>query len=129
MDEVQLAAEQRAHVLIDRQLADAGWEVQHKKDLNLFAGQGVAVREVIMASGHGRADYMGHRPHESAFGDLGPSEEPVLLRRAIELVEHGGTGLDLFVEMVGLPVDRIVALVESDHCPFVVMDHQTGEWT
>ena len=45
MDAVQLAAEQRARVLIDRQLADAGWTVQHRKGLNLFAGQGVAVRE------------------------------------------------------------------------------------
>lgn len=33
----RLAAEQRARVLIDRQLADAGWSVQDKKDLNLSA--------------------------------------------------------------------------------------------
>ena len=26
--------------------------------LNLFAGHGIAVREVIMAPGHGRADYL-----------------------------------------------------------------------
>jgi type I restriction enzyme R subunit len=57
-DEDRLAAEQRARVLIDRQLNDAGWVVQDKKDLNLFAGQGVAVREVVMARGHGRADYL-----------------------------------------------------------------------
>jgi len=56
-DEGRLAAEQRARVLIDRQLTDASWVVQDRRDLNLFAGQGVAVREVIMASGHGRADY------------------------------------------------------------------------
>jgi type I restriction enzyme, R subunit len=57
-DEDRLAAEQRARVLIDRQLTDAGWVVQDRKDLNLFADQGVAVREVIMARGHGRADYL-----------------------------------------------------------------------
>ena len=57
-DEDRLAAEQRARVLIDRQLTDAGWVVQDKKDLNLFADRGVAVREVIMAKGHGRADYL-----------------------------------------------------------------------
>ena len=57
-DEDRLAAEQRARVLIDRQLTEAGWVVQDKKDLNLFADQGVAVREVIMAKGHGRADYL-----------------------------------------------------------------------
>lgn len=38
----RLAAEQRARVLIDRQLEAAGWAVQDKKDLNLFAAQGVA---------------------------------------------------------------------------------------
>ena len=36
-DENRLAAEQRARVLIDRQLTDAGWVVQDRKDLNLFA--------------------------------------------------------------------------------------------
>ncbi|CCH74169.1 Type III restriction enzyme, res subunit [Nostocoides australiense Ben110] len=54
----KLAAEQRARVLIDRQLADAGWWVQDKGSLNLFAGDGVAVREVVMKAGHGRADYL-----------------------------------------------------------------------
>lgn len=54
----RLAAEQRARVLIDRQLEAAGWVVQDKKNLNLFAGQGVAVREVHMKSGHGRVDYL-----------------------------------------------------------------------
>jgi type I restriction enzyme R subunit len=54
----KLAAEQRARVLIDRQLADAGWWVQDKGSLNLFASDGVAVREVVMKAGHGRADYL-----------------------------------------------------------------------
>ncbi|HZI96642.1 MAG TPA: hypothetical protein VFD41_03845, partial [Actinomycetales bacterium] len=56
--DVRLAAEQRARAIIDRQLSAAGWVVQDRGDLNLFAGTGVAVREVIMASGHGRADYV-----------------------------------------------------------------------
>jgi hypothetical protein len=30
--------------------------VQDSKDLNLFAGAGVALREVVMKPGHGRAD-------------------------------------------------------------------------
>ncbi len=58
MHEARLAAEQRARVLIDRQLAEAGWQVQDRRDTNLYAGQGVAVREVPMAPGHGRADYL-----------------------------------------------------------------------
>jgi type I restriction enzyme R subunit len=57
-DELRLAAEQRARVLIDRQLADAGWSVQDKQTLNLFASDGVACREVVMKAGHGRADYL-----------------------------------------------------------------------
>jgi type I restriction enzyme R subunit len=58
VDAGRLAAEQRARVLIDRQLAASGWAVQDKKQMNLFAAQGVAVREVIMKRGHGRADYL-----------------------------------------------------------------------
>jgi type I restriction enzyme R subunit len=54
----RLPAEARARTLIDEQLEAAGWVVQDRKALNLFAGQGVAVREFIMALGHGRADYL-----------------------------------------------------------------------
>ncbi|TVS74547.1 DEAD/DEAH box helicase family protein, partial [Mycobacterium helveticum] len=53
-----LPAETRACVRIDQQLTQAGWKVQNKKDLNLFAGQGIAVREVVMKPGHGRVDYL-----------------------------------------------------------------------
>ena len=56
--DVRLAAEQRARALIDQQLAQAGWAVQDRKQLNLFAAQGVACREVVMKAGHGRADYL-----------------------------------------------------------------------
>jgi len=58
VDEVRLAAEQRARVLIDQQLTGAGWAVVDRKDLNLFTPQGSAVREAIMKPGHGRADYL-----------------------------------------------------------------------
>ncbi len=54
----RLAAEQRARVLIDRQLTDAGWSVQDKRALNLITHQGVACREVVMKAGHGRVDYL-----------------------------------------------------------------------
>lgn len=53
-----LPAETRARVRIDQQLTQAGWKVQDRKDLNLFAGQGIAVREVVMKPGHGRVDYL-----------------------------------------------------------------------
>ncbi len=45
-------------MLVDAQLTQAGWRVQDKKDLNLFAGPGVAVREVVLEPGHGRVDYL-----------------------------------------------------------------------
>lgn len=57
-DDERLAAEQRARVLIDRQLVAAGWAVQDRKAINLFASTGVAVREAIMKPGHGRVDYL-----------------------------------------------------------------------
>lgn len=53
-----LAAEQRARILIDQQLLAAGWDLQNRKGRNLWAAEGVAVREEIMAPGHGRVDYL-----------------------------------------------------------------------
>jgi len=50
--------EERARDLIDQQLTQAGWFVCDRKDIDLFNHEGVAVREVIMATGHGRADYL-----------------------------------------------------------------------
>jgi type I restriction enzyme R subunit len=57
-DESRLPAEARARALIDAQLRAAEWAVQDGGALNLFAGQGIAVREVVMAPGHGRVDYL-----------------------------------------------------------------------
>lgn len=50
--------EERARVLIDEQLARAGWSVCDRKEVDLVNHQGVAVREVIMNVEHGRADYL-----------------------------------------------------------------------
>jgi len=50
--------EARARALIDRQLTDAGRHVQDRDKIHLFAGQGVAVREVVMKRDHGRVDYL-----------------------------------------------------------------------
>ena len=57
-DASRLPAEARARMLIDRQLSEAGWSVQDKKTMNLFAARGVAIREVTLKPGHGRADYL-----------------------------------------------------------------------
>ena len=50
--------EERARVLIDQQLSQAGWHVCDRKDIDLVNHAGNAVREVIMDKGHGRADYL-----------------------------------------------------------------------
>ncbi len=48
--------EARARVKIDAMLAETGWIVQHRAELNLHAGPGVAVREVPTPTGP--ADYI-----------------------------------------------------------------------
>jgi type I restriction enzyme R subunit len=45
-------------VEIDRTLEAAGWIVQDLAAMNLYAGSGIAVREVPLAKGHGEADYL-----------------------------------------------------------------------
>lgn len=43
--------EQRARKNIDQLLKAAGWQVQDRRDLNLGAGLGVAVREFPLSTG------------------------------------------------------------------------------
>jgi type I restriction enzyme R subunit len=57
-EDEKLAAEARARVLIDQQLAQAGWVVQKRRDLNLVGHVGVAVEEAHMKTDHGRVDYL-----------------------------------------------------------------------
>ena len=52
------APEQKARAKIDAALAESGWIVQDRDEMNISAGRGVAVREFKMSSGHGFADYM-----------------------------------------------------------------------
>ena len=53
-----LLPEEQARVLIDEQLTQAGWHVCDRQDIDLVNQYGNAVREVIMETGHGRADYL-----------------------------------------------------------------------
>ena len=50
--------EQQARRSIDANLAAAGWAVQDRDAMNLYAADGVAVREFPLAPGHGEADYL-----------------------------------------------------------------------
>jgi len=52
----QLTPEEKACKLIDARLAESGWVVQSRGEINLSAGQGVAIREFPLKSGHGYAD-------------------------------------------------------------------------
>lgn len=108
--DARLAAEQRARVVIDRQLHEAGWVVQDRDDLNLYAAPGVAVREVVMATGHGRADYL-------LYVD----------KRAVGVIEAKPQGQTLSgvewqsaMYAVGLPAAvRLKALTVDGRLPFV----------
>ena len=108
--ELRLPAEQRARALIDAQLTAAGWAVQDKRDLNLFAAEGVAVREFTLAPGHGRADYL-------LFVD----------QRAVGVIEAKPQGTPLAgvewqsaMYATGLPNEtRMAAVVRDGRLPFV----------
>jgi len=110
VDEVRLAAEQRARVLIDRQLAEAGWSVQDRQHLNLFAGQGVALRETIMKPGHGRADYLLY-VDQRAVGVIEAKPEGTPL---------SGVEWQSAMYAEGLPAEvRLKALTVEGRLPFV----------
>lgn len=107
----RLAAEQRARVLIDRQLQEAGWAVQDRKDMNLFASLGVAVREAIMAKGHGRADYLLY-VDKRAVGVIEAKPEGTTL---------SGVEWQSAMYAEGLPADvRLKALTVDGRLPFVI---------
>jgi type I restriction enzyme, R subunit len=53
-----LTPEERARLLIDEQLVQAGWVVQDRKNIDLVNNIGVAVRETILKNVAGRADYI-----------------------------------------------------------------------
>src|SRR5688572_17455880 len=52
------APEAKAREKIDVLLADAGWLVQDRDDMNLTAGDAIAVREFKLEKGHGFVDYL-----------------------------------------------------------------------
>ena len=50
--------EELARHEIDRQLEECGWVVQDRSEINLSAGQGVAIREFKLKPDHGFVDYL-----------------------------------------------------------------------
>ena len=53
-----MTPEQQARENIDRLLVQAGWAVQNANAVNLYAGDGVGVREFSLKPSHGSADYL-----------------------------------------------------------------------
>ena len=52
-----LTPEARARVSIDRMLREAGWVIQNRGEIDLYASRGVAVREFLL-DGNAEADYL-----------------------------------------------------------------------
>lgn len=97
-------------MLIDRQLTQAGWAVQDKKAMNLFASQGVAVREVTLKPGHGRADYLLY-VDQSVVGVIEAKPEGTPL---------SGVEWQSSKYAEGLPADvKLAALTTNGRLPFV----------
>jgi type I restriction enzyme R subunit len=105
-----LPAEARARVLIDAQLERAGWSVQDRKALNLFAAKGVAVREKVMAAGHGRADYILY-VDKRVVGVIEAKPEGTALRGVEWQSAMYATGLS--------DADYKRAVIRGDRLPFV----------
>jgi type I restriction enzyme R subunit len=98
-------------VLIDRQLRAAGWAVQDRAEMNLFAGPGVAVREIIMAKGYGRVDYLLY-VDQQAVGVIEAKPQGTPL---------SGVEWQSAVYAEGLPAAvRLKALTRDGRLPFVV---------
>ncbi len=55
---MSLGPEGIAREQIDRMLEQAGWAVQDAKAVNLYAKQGMAIREFELKAGYGTADYL-----------------------------------------------------------------------
>ena len=109
-DASRLPAEARARLLIDRQLGEAGWAVQDKKAMNLFAARGIAVREVTLKPGHGRADYLLY-VDQAVVGVIEAKPEGTPL---------SGVEWQSAMYADGLPADvRLAALTKNGHLPFV----------
>lgn len=102
--------EERARVLIDQQLTQAGWHVCDRKDIDLVNHAGNAVREVIMNKGHGRADYLLY-----VNGEVVGVIEAKPVGTTLSGVEWQST-----MYAVGLPeAYRAMAVLKDERLPFV----------
>lgn len=87
--------EELARQKIDAALREAGWIVQFRSKMNIYAGRGVAVREFPLAHGYGVADYVLYADQQ-AVGVIEAKKEGETL-----------TGVEVQAEKyaVGIPAD------------------------
>ncbi|MCP2013217.1 type I restriction enzyme R subunit [Deinococcus sp. HSC-46F16] len=93
--------EQQARQVIDAQLQAAGWVVQDYKSANLFAADGVAVREVPTAAGP--CDYMLFWKRQ-AVGIIEAKPKGTSLVGVSEQTEKYTVGLPAFIKVAGTPL-------------------------
>ena len=87
-----MTPEEQARENIDRLLEQAGWVVQNSGSLNLYAGSGIAVREIPLKPGHGSADYLLYI-NQKAVGVVEAKHEGFSLAGVEPQSEKYGAGL------------------------------------
>jgi type I restriction enzyme, R subunit len=93
--------EARARQNIDAQLTACGWVVQQRAEMNLYAAQGVAVREFPLETGY--ADYLLFVDQRAA-GVVEAKAEGTPLSVVAEQAAHYSTGLPPNIPHVTLPL-------------------------
>ncbi|UBV43247.1 DEAD/DEAH box helicase family protein [Deinococcus taeanensis] len=96
-----MTPEQQARQVIDAQLAAAGWVVQDYKTANLFAADGVALREVPTAAGS--CDYMLFWKG-TAVGIVEAKPKGTSLVGVSEQTDKYTVGLPPFIQVAGTPL-------------------------
>lgn len=105
-----LNPEERARVLIDEQLVQAGWVVQDRKEINLVNHVGVAVREAILQKVSGRADYLLYL-NKKIVGVIEAKPMGVTLTEVQWQSHRYSKGLDAD--------QRAIAVLHRDELPFI----------
>jgi type I restriction enzyme, R subunit len=93
--------EARARQNIDAQLTACGWVLQHRAEMNLYAAQGVAVREFPLESGY--ADYLLFVDQKAA-GVVEAKAEGTPLSVVAEQAARYSTGLPPNIPHVTFPL-------------------------
>jgi hypothetical protein len=83
------APEAKAREKIDASLVQAGWLVQDRQDMNLTAGDGIAVREFKLEKRHGYVDYLLFVDHTVDLIATGTDIKPIEIVMFMRSVQRG----------------------------------------